>query len=123
MPKRKNQNDDQRQTQERETADMTPDQRMQYDQLLNEQRSETRARPAPYDLAPEGTPDEQVITKGKREKPGPTGDATFEPEAARPNDLSTGDLGGDGLNRAINDQTPEGSILAEDEDELFDEEA
>jgi hypothetical protein len=31
-------------------------------------------QPAPYDVAQPGTPEDKVITKGERERPGPTAD-------------------------------------------------
>lgn len=53
---------------ERDTA-RTPDQRMQHSE---QQRQDDRSGPSPYDTAPEDAPDDRVITKGEREKPGPT---------------------------------------------------
>jgi hypothetical protein len=35
-------------------------------------RQERRGGPAPYDVAPEGTPEDQIIRKGQPEQPGPT---------------------------------------------------
>lgn len=51
------------------------DQRMQYGQMEHETDAETgeRTGPAPYDQAEPGTPEHHVITKGERERPGPSG--------------------------------------------------
>lgn len=51
----------------------TPDQRMQYGEIRRrEKEGAGRGGPSPYDEAPEDAPDDRVITKGEREKPGPT---------------------------------------------------
>jgi hypothetical protein len=48
----------------------TPDSRIQYGQLERADEGE----PAPYDVAPPGTPEDKIIKKGERERPGPTAD-------------------------------------------------
>jgi hypothetical protein len=52
----------------------TPDERVQYGDPRGESggTGDTGTNPAPYDVAPPGTPDDQVIRKGERERPGPT---------------------------------------------------
>lgn len=87
---------------------------LEYDEAQGEQEAgEQQPSPAPYDVAPAGTDASKIIVKGERERPGPTDD---EPEAARPYDGETGDLGGDGLHRAINDvNDADGQGLVEDE--------
>jgi hypothetical protein len=50
----------------------SPDSRIEYGQVARE--DEPEPSPAPYDLAPPGTPDDQIIRKGERERPGPTAD-------------------------------------------------
>jgi len=71
-----------------------PDPRTEYDE---QQRRETegagRTGPSPYDVAPEGMPDERVITKGEREKPGPTA-AETGPDAGSPGDHSESHVSG-----------------------------
>jgi hypothetical protein len=82
------------------------DARIEYGQLTREDEPE----PAPYDVAPPGTPDDQVITKGERERPGPTADELqasedeLTPEIDRQGGATfrrgdPGDLGGDELQR------------------------
>jgi hypothetical protein len=44
--------------------------RIEYQHLVRE--DEPEPGPAPYDVAPPGTPDEKVIKKGEHERPGPT---------------------------------------------------
>jgi hypothetical protein len=60
---------------EREDIDIgrTPDKRMQYDEYVRKQKEGAgRQGPSPYDVAPSDAPDDRVIEKGEREKPGPT---------------------------------------------------
>jgi hypothetical protein len=63
----------------------SPDSRIEYGQMTHEDQPEPS--PAPYDLAAPGTPDDQVITKGQAERPGPTADELddegYDPEDAR----------------------------------------
>lgn len=55
----------------------SPDSRVEYGQLTREDEPE----PAPYDLAPPGTQEEQIIRKGERERPGPTDDEHDDQDA------------------------------------------
>ena len=48
----------------------TPDERIQHSE--QQRTDDDRSGPSPYDTAPEDAPDDRVITKGEREKPGPT---------------------------------------------------
>jgi hypothetical protein len=103
----------------------TPDSRIQYGQLERDDEGE----PAPYDVAPPGTPEDKIIKKGERERPGPTADeleadttqgdglpqtneadrqggATFRRGDPAPS--GEGDLGGHELQRQNNQQhTPD----------------
>lgn len=56
-----------------DVSELPGDQRIQYDELRREQRSEDIERsPSPYDLASDDMPEDRVITKGERERAGPT---------------------------------------------------
>lgn len=74
----------------------SPDSRIEYSQGAQEDEPE----PAPYDLAPPGTLENQIIRKGERERPGPTdddqgGDDAYDREdsrTARSDDVSQDDL-------------------------------
>ena len=71
-----------------------PDPRTEYDEpQRRETEGTSRTGPSPYDVAPEGTPDERVITKGEREKPGPTA-AETGPDADSPRDHSESHVSG-----------------------------
>jgi hypothetical protein len=50
----------------------TGDSRMQYDEFTRKQNEREGGGPSPYDQARPGMPDDRVITKGERERPGPT---------------------------------------------------
>lgn len=58
-------------TGERELAGASPMPREEYGNAVEDAQD---GSPSPYDVAPPGTPDNRVITKGEREKPGPTED-------------------------------------------------
>ena len=73
----------------------SPDSRVEYSQMTRDAEPE----PAPYDLAPPGTPEDQIIRKGERERPGPTDDEQDEGSddredirTARGDDASPDDL-------------------------------
>jgi len=122
----------------------TPDQRMQYGEIRRrEKEGAGRSGPSPYDEAPEDAPDDRVITKGEREKPGPTethagtdtgsrgergrsseagagmgaggmSGSPEEEEALEANEDS-GTLGGDALHRRLNDEAVREDMLGDEE--------
>jgi hypothetical protein len=78
----------------------TPDSRIQYGETRRKQMdgAADRGGPSPYDLASEDMPDDRVIEKGEREKPGPTdttsgtdADTAQQDQMYRENRLERGD--------------------------------
>lgn len=65
------------------------DEPTEYDEVRHKQPNTVRSEPgaSPYDEAREGTPQERVIVKGERERPGPT-EPPAEP-GRRPNQFTT----------------------------------
>jgi len=73
-------------------------------QQASETAHEADYGPSPYDVAEPGTRDDRVITKGERERPGPTQNELLEDSDDEPVTSSdTGDLGGDEHSRRLND--------------------
>jgi hypothetical protein len=113
----------------------TPDKRMQYGEVRRrEDEGEGRGGPSPYDEATGDMPDDRVITKGEREKPGPTetsgdlgesGDnpqpgmggmsGSLEEEEASGANEESGSLGGEAMHRRLNHERVEEDMLGDEE--------
>jgi hypothetical protein len=113
----------------------TPDKRMQYDEIKRrENEGEGGGGPSPYDEATGDMPDDRVITKGEREKPGPTGTSndlaqggdgpppgvsgmggSLEEEEALEANEESGSLGGEAMHRRLNHERVEEDMLGDEE--------